>query len=104
MKAHPKFPIFDPIGEGCEWFTYLDWMTATYIRQILVETHSLPAPIAGTEGWPYSPMNATDYFDAFAENGYVLFSKEVNIHPKAHNQCVEWAYIKLRPDFLHHRH
>jgi hypothetical protein len=95
--------IFKIDCEGCEWFTYRDWMTATDIRQILVETHGLPAPVAGSDNWPHPPMNATDYFDAFAEHGFVLFSKEVNIHPAAHNQCVEWAYIKLHPDFLHGR-
>jgi hypothetical protein len=100
MKAHP---IIDSIGEGCEWHTYRDWMTATDIRQILVETHGLPAPFAGTANWPYPPMNGTDYFDAFAEHGYLLFSKEVNIHPVAGGKCVEWSYIKLDPDFLRGR-
>jgi hypothetical protein len=78
-------------------------MTATDIRQILVETHGLPSPYARTVSWPYPPMNATDYFDAFAEHGYLLFSKEVNIHPAAAGQCVEFSYIKLHPDFLRGR-
>ena len=38
--------IFKIDCEGCEWYTYEgDWMTAVNIRQILVETHSIPPPM-----------------------------------------------------------
>ena len=73
--------------EFCEWFCYKDFLTTADVRQILVETHELPHPIEDGKGnlsaWPYPTMNATEYFDAFKQNNFHLFSKEINGHPKA---------------------
>jgi hypothetical protein len=74
--------------EQCEWFSVNDWLNNSnnvLVRQILVETHNLPHPQKGTNSdrWPYPPMKATDYFDAFIQHNYYLYSKEVNSHPKA---------------------
>jgi Methyltransferase domain len=89
--------IFKIDCEGCEWFVFKDLLGTSIkshnidVRQILVETHELPA-----EGGDVTPL---DYFDAFAQSGFALFSKEVNIHPAANNRCVEWSYVKLHQDF-----
>jgi hypothetical protein len=44
-------------------------------------------------------MRASDYFDAFKQAGFVLFSKEVN-SAWGEGKCVEWSYLKLHTDFL----
>jgi Methyltransferase domain len=89
--------IFKIDCEGCEWFVFRDLLGTSIksrnvdIRQILVETHGLPP-----QSEVVSPL---DYFDAFAQGGFALFSKEVNIYPGANNRCVEWSYVRLHPDF-----
>jgi hypothetical protein len=59
--------------------TYKDWISAD-IQQILIETHDLPlaseAKQTGHGVFPKIP--ASEYFDAFEANGFVLYSKEVN--------------------------
>jgi hypothetical protein len=91
--------IFKVDCEGCEYVTYKDWMDSADIRQILVETHFLPPPERSAE-FPFD-VKALDYYNAFEENGYVLFNKEINIHPNAKGTCTEWSYVKLHPNFLH---
>jgi hypothetical protein len=86
--------------EGCEWTSYKDWMN-TDIRQILIETHDLPrvrTPTVTPYG-TFPAMRASDYFDAFTQAGFVLFSKEVN-SAWGEEKCVEWSYLKLHADFF----
>jgi hypothetical protein len=47
-------------------------------------------------------MGANEYFDAFEENGFVMFAKEINSPNwyKEGGRCSEWAYIKMAPEFL----
>jgi hypothetical protein len=47
-------------------------------------------------------MRATEYFDAFEENGFVMFAKEINSPNwnKIGGRCSEWSYIKMAPEFL----
>jgi hypothetical protein len=79
--------------------TYKDWMNAD-IRQILIETHHLPLSKETTTRFGTFPaMKPTDYFDAFKQAGFVLFSKEVNSAWGMGN-CVEWSYLKLQTEFL----
>lgn len=76
--------------EGCEFTTYKDWLQSTVdIRQVLVETHRLPAV-------------PSQFFDRFFDMGFVPFSKEANSHPNAmpSGEYFEWAWIRLHPDFL----
>lgn len=73
--------------EGCEWESFQDWI-ALDIRQILIETHSLPE----------NKTLGLKFFDSFIQNNYLMFSKEVN--PWGGGQYVEYSYIKLHPDFL----
>lgn len=73
--------------EGCEWDSYEDWI-GLGIRQILIETHSLPA----------NKSLGLHFFDSFIQHDYVLYSKEVN--PWGGGQYVEFSYLKLHPDFL----
>jgi hypothetical protein len=87
-----RIDIFKIDCEGCEWSTYLDWLQPSVdIRQILIETHSIP-----TE----SAINV--FFDRFFDMGFVPFSKEANSHPMAKptGQLFEWGFIKLHPNFL----
>lgn len=74
--------------EDCEWYTYKDWLEFD-IRQILVETHN-------------TPNQTCDFFDGLINAGYVMYSKEPNIHPHAlrgNAMGVEWSFIKLDPAF-----
>lgn len=75
--------------EGCEWDSFQDWIDLD-IRQILIETHSLPQ----------NKSLGLKFFDAFIQNHFAMFSKEVN--PWGGGQHVEFSYIKLHPDFLGH--
>jgi hypothetical protein len=80
--------------------TYKDWVN-TDIRQILIETHDIPrvSESTVTQWGTYPAMKASDYFDAFKQAGFVLFSKEVN-SAWGEGKCVEWSYLKLHTDFL----
>mmetsp|Transcript_9158 Transcript_9158/g.13225 ORF Transcript_9158/g.13225 Transcript_9158/m.13225 type:complete len:170 (-) Transcript_9158:269-778(-) len=83
--------VFKIDCEFCEWKSFQDWFEPDVdLRQILVETHSLPE----------KPKEALEYFYAFQKHNYYLFHKEPNIHPKAGGEGIEWGYIKLHPDFL----
>ncbi len=73
--------------EGCEWDTFQDWIDLD-IRQILIETHSLPQ----------NKSLGLNFFDAFLQNHFVMFSKEVN--PWGGGECVEFSYIKLQSNFF----
>lgn len=91
-------------SEGCEWHTFKDWIKED-IRQILIETHELPllSQVRQTDDFGKLPqMGATEYFDAFEENGFVMFAKEIN-SPNWNGiggRCSEWSYIKMAPEFL----
>jgi hypothetical protein len=44
-------------------------------------------------------MPASAFFDAFKDNGLVLYNKEVN-SAWGKGRCVEWSYLKLHPEFF----
>lgn len=73
--------------EGCEWESFRDWIGLD-IRQILIETHSLPK----------NKTLGLQFFDSFVENHFAMLSKEVN--PWGGGQYVEFSYIKLHPSFF----
>jgi hypothetical protein len=79
--------VFKIDCEGCEWESFRDWIGHD-IRQILVETHSLPQ----------NKSQGLAFFDAFVKNNFFMFSKEVN--PWGGGRYLEFSYIKLHPDFL----
>jgi Methyltransferase domain len=81
--------IFKIDCESCEWASFQDWFTAD-IRILLVETHSLPA----------KTQTALDFFYGFQNANFFLYHKEPNIHPRAKGEGIEWAYIRLHPDFI----
>lgn len=71
--------------EGCEWATYKDWIGHD-IGQIAIEVH----------GVPYDKMDPSSLFDAFPQNGFAMYSKEVNpLGP----QAVEFSFLKMHPSF-----
>lgn len=80
--------IFKIDCEYCEWYCFEDWFNLD-IRLLLVETHGLPN----------KTKTALDYFYGFQKANFYLYHKEPNIHPKAKGEGIEWAYIKLHPDF-----
>jgi hypothetical protein len=87
---HRRIDIFKIDCEGCEWSTYRDWLHPDIdIRQILIETHSIPA-------------EPNVFFDRFLDMGFVPFSKEANTHPAAKPQgtLFEWGFIRLHSEFL----
>jgi hypothetical protein len=63
-------------------------------RQILMEIHGVPQPNGGNGRWFQEPMNLTDYFQDYKDNGYVLFNKDPN-----GELAIELAFIKLDDDF-----
>lgn len=79
--------VFKIDCEGCEWSTFQDWVSLD-IRQILIETHYLPE----------NRTHGLEFFDSFAKNNFVMFSKESN--PWAGGKCFEFSYVKMHPDFL----
>jgi len=75
--------------EWCEWYTYNQWISASNnytIKQILVETHNGPTPMA------------KNFFYDLHDAGYVIFSKEANFQNGGGG--VEFAFLKLSPDFF----
>ena len=79
--------IFKIDCEGCEWHTYEQWLDEEVdLRQILVETHSVPMP------------HAKNFFYDLHDAGYVIFSKEANF--LMGGSGVEFAFLKLRPNFF----
>jgi hypothetical protein len=104
LQLTTKSPLSLNHSEGCEWHTFKDWIKED-IRQILIETHELPlqSQVRQTDDFGKLPqMGATDYFDAFEENGFVMFAKEIN-SPNWNGiggRCSEWSYIKMAPEFL----
>ena len=79
--------IFKIDCEGCEWSTYLDWISYPHIRQVLIETHNLPS----------NKTMGLHFFDSFQQNNLYMYSKEVN--PWGGGSCVEYSYIKLSETF-----
>jgi hypothetical protein len=75
--------------------TYKDWISAQ-IDQVLIETHGVPSPDSGN-AWHHSPMKVSDFFDAFRDNNFAMFSKEVNVY--GNGSFIEFGYVKLRPEF-----
>lgn len=58
------------------------------MRQILIETHELPADQAV----------GFDYFNSFKNHNFMMYSKEVNGFGSG--KYYEFSYVKLHPDFL----
>lgn len=64
-----------------------DWIDYD-MRQVLVETHRLPA----------EESVGFDYFNSFKNNNLMMYSKEVNGF--GGGEYYEFSYVKLHPDFL----
>lgn len=80
--------------EGCEWSSINDWIHLGF-RQILVETHGVPSP-RGTPNarWYKKAMNVSEYYKAFSDHGYALYSKDL-----VGELAMELSFIKLHEDF-----
>jgi hypothetical protein len=74
--------------EGCEWFSYKDWIDPSVdIRQIQVEVHEAP-PIVN------------EFFQNIHDADFAMFHKEPNIQ-YADGNCVEFAFLKMARSFFH---
>jgi len=85
--GHESRPIdiFKIDCEGCEWFTYLDWIPLD-IRQVQIEVHMTP-PVA------------IPFFEAFHNANFAIFHKEANVMgPRG--DCFEYSFIKMAPSFF----
>lgn len=91
--------------ENCEWHSYKDWIDAD-LRQIMIETHELP--VADKEKRTalgiLPAVVASEVFDTFKQNGFVLFSKEVNTHRGLGRSC-RWSesfvcFVVTRDQFV----
>eukprot|EP00546_Thalassionema_frauenfeldii_P013283 CAMPEP_0178926918 /NCGR_PEP_ID=MMETSP0786-20121207/18842_1 /TAXON_ID=186022 /ORGANISM="Thalassionema frauenfeldii, Strain CCMP 1798" /LENGTH=353 /DNA_ID=CAMNT_0020602179 /DNA_START=9 /DNA_END=1070 /DNA_ORIENTATION=+ len=80
--------------EGCEWSTVQDWIHLG-IQQILIELHGVPSP-KGTpnQRWYKKPLNLTEYYGLYKDNGYVLYNKERN-----GELSLELCFLKLSSEF-----
>lgn len=80
--------------EGCEFSTIRDWIHLD-IRQILIEVHGVPTP-KGTPNlrWYKKPMDISEYYKAFSDNGFALYSKD-----PVNDLATELSFIKLHRDF-----
>ena len=76
--------------EGCEWFSYKDWISDSVdIRQILVEAHEVP-------------VNANEFFQDVHDAKFVLFHKEANIQYSG-GGCIEFSFLKMSASFFNRR-
>jgi hypothetical protein len=87
--------IFKLDCEKCEWSSYKDWIGGN-IRQLIVEVHGVPSP-KGPNEWHHAAHNVSDFFDEFEKQGFAMYFKEPNVYTRS--ACVEFGYIKLRPEF-----
>jgi hypothetical protein len=79
--------IFKIDCEGCEFYTYKDWLAANAdIRQILVEIHGTPSV-------------TDEMFGNIHYANYVMFHKEPNIQWSG-GSCVEFSFLKLNKSFF----
>jgi len=90
-----EIDLFKIDCEGCELETAVNWFEAAakhniMIRQIQVELHGKDA----------TKIHA--FFDLLYEQGYVIFHKEINVITMEYhkNAAVEYAFLKLDPDFV----
>lgn len=86
--------------EFCEWFSYRDWINYGDVRQLFVETHTLPFPHTVRNFWPWPGMDVkpTDLFDDLQNAGFIIFSKEPNIH--ANVKVYIWECMQQAEGFL----
>ena len=94
--------IFKIDCEGCEWSSFSSFFQANVtLRQILVELHAAPNRKDPKSKFQPMPMPETmDFFDSLMKHGYVIFHKEINIRFWHFGQCIEYAFLKLHPDFF----
>lgn len=79
--------IFKIDCEGCEWYTYKDWLQSdVLIRQILVEVHG-------------TPPHVDDFFKHIHSHDYVMFHKEPNIQWTG-GDCLEFSFLKMNSSFF----
>jgi len=80
--------------EGCEWSTFKDWIHLG-IRQVLIELHGVPAP-GGTpdQRWYQKPLDLSEYYGFYRDNGYVLFNKQRN-----GALSLELGFMKMASEF-----
>ena len=76
------------------FYIYTECITG--MCQIVMETHGVPLP-DGRKGSRFheQPLNITDYFQDFSDNGYVLYSRDHNNGGPG----MELGFLKLSPDF-----
>ncbi|CAB9513511.1 Pfam:DUF672 [Seminavis robusta] len=106
--THHTIDVLKIDCEFCEWFTYKDWLKPELkILQLLIEVHNLPTSLPNPQqnkGGRYFPVSTnlspSQFFDDIENAGFVMYSKEPNIHPQAQGNGVEFAYIKLHPEFF----
>jgi hypothetical protein len=70
--------------EFCEWFTYRDFIQYGDVRQLMIETHHVPLPetMPAVWPWPGTTLTPNQFFDDLQKAGFIMFSKEPNIHRK----------------------
>ena len=91
--------IFKIDCEGCEWDLYPSFFEpGVDLRQILIEIHSDRKP--EKEMFARMPRSASEFFERFYREGYVIFHKEINIRWWRYGQCIEYAFLKLHKDFF----
>jgi hypothetical protein len=89
--GHVNRPIdlFKIDCEGCEWFSYKDWIDPNNvdIRQIQMEVHNAPTIV-------------NEFFQNIHDANFAMFHKEPNIQ-YADGNCVEFSFLKMARSFFH---
>jgi len=75
--------------EGCEWFSHEDFTSYTNIRQIMIEVH---------KSGGINAERIFQFFDNFAKNGMVMYSKELNFYNPSY--AVEFSFLRVTPSFF----
>jgi hypothetical protein len=84
---HRTIDVFKIDCEGCEWFSYKDWIDPSIdIRQIQIEIHEAP------------PM-VNEFFEDLRDAGFAMFHKEPNIQYTG-GKCVEFSFLRMAPTFF----
>lgn len=97
--ANRTIDLFKIDCEGCELTSFASWFeSGAILKQILLELHSWgKGPRAPAE---IQNPQTTDMFERLYKEGYVIFHKEPNLLAWGAWKCIEYAFIKMSPDFV----
>eukprot|EP00980_Cylindrotheca_fusiformis_P025272 scaffold13380_cov110-Cylindrotheca_fusiformis.AAC.6 len=95
--------VFKIDCEGCELDSFETWVDSATVgiqlQQVLVEIHAKGSQ-NGRMNQNVKQPQTSNFFQGMHKHGYVIFHKEPNIHYWSFGNCVEFAFLKLAPEFF----